>query len=227
MKILALGDIHGHDKWQEIIENETYDKVVFIGDYFDSFSVPVIDQVDNFYKILEFKRSNPDNVILLCGNHDYHYTGLSRSQCSGYKHSLHVNMEIALNKCIDNDEIVACYVHDNFIFTHAGLSKTWCLENNINSSITKVEEELNSLFKNKKGAFDFVHSGDYYGNSIHQGPFWIRPESLHQDKIDGIHIVGHTNNYKIKFVDNEYYVIDSLPYQYLVIDNGEVIIKDC
>ena len=34
MKIIALGDIHGHESWINVIEQEkTFDKIVFLGDY--------------------------------------------------------------------------------------------------------------------------------------------------------------------------------------------------
>ena len=39
MKTLLLGDIHGRNIWKEIIKKETPDRVVFIGDYFDSFDI--------------------------------------------------------------------------------------------------------------------------------------------------------------------------------------------
>ncbi len=37
MKTIVIGDIHGRTSWKDIIEKEqTWDKVIFIGDYFDS-----------------------------------------------------------------------------------------------------------------------------------------------------------------------------------------------
>ena len=45
MKIIALGDIHGQKKWEKIVEkNSDADEIIFLGDYFDSFSVPFSEQ---------------------------------------------------------------------------------------------------------------------------------------------------------------------------------------
>ena len=39
MKTIAIGDIHGLSIWKDIINKENPDKVIFIGDYFDSFDI--------------------------------------------------------------------------------------------------------------------------------------------------------------------------------------------
>ena len=36
MKIIALGDIHGRTIWKQIISKEIFDRMAFIGDYFDA-----------------------------------------------------------------------------------------------------------------------------------------------------------------------------------------------
>ncbi|NBP57427.1 metallophosphoesterase, partial [bacterium] len=40
MKTIFIGDIHGRSIWKEIVEQEKPDRVIFIGDYFDSFDIP-------------------------------------------------------------------------------------------------------------------------------------------------------------------------------------------
>ena len=56
-KCIVIGDIHGHTSWENIINKESYDKVIFLGDYFDSFSNPKgIDQINNFKNILSLKK---------------------------------------------------------------------------------------------------------------------------------------------------------------------------
>ena len=75
MKIVALGDTHGRDMWKTIVKiEEDFDKLLFIGDYFDTRDdIDASTQIQNFKEILEFKKENPDKVILLIGNHDFHY----------------------------------------------------------------------------------------------------------------------------------------------------------
>ena len=44
-KTIYIGDIHGRDVWEEIVEkHDDADNIVFIGDYFDSFDIPAVVQ---------------------------------------------------------------------------------------------------------------------------------------------------------------------------------------
>ena len=71
MKITAIGDIHGRNIWKDIVEKESdSDKIVFVGDYVDTYdNISPGQQVKNFEEILEFKKTNPNKVTLLLGNH--------------------------------------------------------------------------------------------------------------------------------------------------------------
>jgi len=41
MKTIILGDTHGRDLWKQIVEIENdADRIIFLGDYFDSFDIP-------------------------------------------------------------------------------------------------------------------------------------------------------------------------------------------
>jgi DNA repair exonuclease SbcCD nuclease subunit len=74
MKTLILGDIHGMGIWKHIIELEDgLDHIIFMGDYFDSFDIPGIDQLHNFNEIIRFKEETDIKVTMLIGNHDHHY----------------------------------------------------------------------------------------------------------------------------------------------------------
>jgi hypothetical protein len=74
VRILAIGDIHGRDSWKDIINDNVFDKVVFLGDYFDSREeISGAKQLYNFKEILQFKKYNIDKVVLLVGNHEFHY----------------------------------------------------------------------------------------------------------------------------------------------------------
>ena len=54
-KIVVIGDIHGHDSWKKLIElNPDATEFVFIGDYFDSFSIPHVEQIYNYKEIIAF-----------------------------------------------------------------------------------------------------------------------------------------------------------------------------
>ena len=56
-KNIYIGDIHGRDIWEEIVEeHKDADNIVFIGDYFDSFNIPGRVQLRNARDIVEFKK---------------------------------------------------------------------------------------------------------------------------------------------------------------------------
>lgn len=56
-KTIFLGDTHGRSIWKDIIRNEIPDRVVFIGDYFDSFDkeLTAAVQMYNMLDIIDFK----------------------------------------------------------------------------------------------------------------------------------------------------------------------------
>lgn len=49
MRILVIGDIHGHNDWERVVLKEDYDKVIFLGDYFDNYKNTPLSIV-NFIK---------------------------------------------------------------------------------------------------------------------------------------------------------------------------------
>ena len=53
MKILILGDIHGRTIWKDIIEKESPDKVIFLGDYVSTHdNISADQQLSNLNNIL-------------------------------------------------------------------------------------------------------------------------------------------------------------------------------
>ena len=221
MKTIAIGDIHGRPYWKQIIEQEQdADRFIFVGDYFDSFTIPGIDQINNFLDIIEFKKSTNKEVILLIGNHDYHYLpGIEDSGTSGYQTLMAPSIKIVLG---DNKEhIQVAYRFDNFIFSHAGLSSEWLDDKVVDWTIDNMVDKVNELFKYHPSAiayrsFKYYNQGDPteravlsrgYGDETYQGPIWIRPKSLMEANKDVkrkkitnketlrkkvIQVVGHT-----------------------------------
>src|SRR3954452_22915827 len=110
MKIVALGDTHGRTIWKHIVERETYDKVVFIGDYFDTHEgVSVAQQKRNFKDIIECKQSDKNKVVLLFGNHDFHYLSAMGTQYSGYNRYHAAEIEELLLAALDNNYLQMCF----------------------------------------------------------------------------------------------------------------------
>ena len=220
MKILAIGDIHGRNCWKQIIQKEldNVDKIVFIGDYFDSFNVQIIDQINNFLDILQFKKDNTDKVITLTGNHELHYFKYMRNKYSGYKVATEIQVADLLEEEVRNNNLQIAYKVNDILFTHAGVTKTWCNQNNINYDHVQIDKEINQLFKYRKEYFDIHIPTNGFGDEIHQGPLWVRPKSLTEDATPHLHIIGHTHNEMVEITET-YINIDSLPKQYIIIDS--------
>ena len=218
MKTVILGDIHGTNYWQTIINFEKPDRVVFVGDYFDSFQIPPQKQIENFKDILEYKKSGGAEVILLIGNHDHHYLKhVGYSGTSGYK------PEIAFQagELLEQADLKMAYQFKNILITHAGLSHVFMKKHFPNYDVKSVADDLNELFHHKPLIFKFNTQGfDPYGDDIFQSPIWIRQKSLMlanrntELKEHYIQVFGHT---QVKTIDTEgkstggkYYCIDSL-----------------
>ena len=229
MKIIAISDIHGRDVWKEIVEKEEdTDKIVFLGDYVDSWDINPHKQIQNLKEILKFKEENEDKVTLLLGNHDYHYL----PKCvawgiyySGFKRMLVPEVSPLLNDALQKKLIQMCYVHENIVFVHAGLSKTWC--RNYNVDLDNLELSINNLIFERIGAFDFQFSKDSYedpyGDDVFQSPLWIRPKSLLKDRLDDYtQVIGHTQvkeidlSMPIKLID----ILETKD-QYLIYENDK------
>lgn len=236
MKIIVLGDTHGRDYWKKIITKESYDKVIFIGDYFDSHDPGSYStqQILNFREIIKFKKENSDKVILLLGNHDFHYLPGINEHYSGYQSHASFDIQEILKENLELLQV--CHIENNFLFVHAGITNTW-----LKLRDTKLEE-INDLLKTNYSILGFTPGRYYdpYGDEICQSPIWVRPDSLYRDKIEGYHqVVGHTTQLKginLDYTDHQtrsfdpnvkrYNVIlvdaltkDNFPPQYLVIEN--------
>lgn len=126
MKVLVIPDVHGTHCWEVAKEkiNEV-DKVVFLGDYFDSWTNEWPDQGENFKNICEFARANPDKVSLNWGNHDWSYMSGTRfgGNCSGHQHN-HIG-EIRALLTMNKDILNVATEIDDIVFSHAGFTKTW------------------------------------------------------------------------------------------------------
>ena len=64
MKTIVLGDTHGRSNWKLAIHQDQPNRVIFIGDYFDSFHFSGVEQIDNFKQIIQYKENNPQVEVI-------------------------------------------------------------------------------------------------------------------------------------------------------------------
>ncbi len=227
-KIIAIGDLHGRDTWEKIVEKEKdADKIVFIGDYFDSFDISFDEQYKNYCRICAFKQEYPEQIILLIGNHEYHYLWwIAKEKYSGFQEKYSEKITQAIRNSITEGWLQMAYQEEQYLFTHAGVTQTWM---DANYDVTKHEgnlaDEINEIFSDCPEAFRFTASNplDNTGDSITQSPIWVRPRALQSDAIEGfIQIIGHTS-IKSPIFDSNLIMIDCFDHcnKYLAIIDGK------
>jgi len=85
MRTLIIPDIHHHTQNAEHwLRSQRYDRVVFLGDYFDDFNDTARDATNTARWLRE--RMDATTDIFLLGNHDaaYLFTGLPELGCAGF-----------------------------------------------------------------------------------------------------------------------------------------------
>ena len=234
MKIIVVGDTHGRQNWKQIAEKENdFDKFIFIGDYFDTHdNVSAAEQIANFKDILQFKRDNKDKVILLVGNHDFHYMRGISENYSGYQELHAIDIQEIIHEALNDNLLQMCYIEKNIIFSHAGISKTWARtvlgRDTFNLTAgTPLQIAVNDMFKYQPQVFCFTPGEmcDMYGNDVEQTPIWIRPQALAKDMLDNFtQVVGHTQVPQITMATDRLLLIDTLGIsgEYVVINDNEL-----
>ena len=116
MQTAVIGDIHGRIEVMIAALNK-HDRVVFVGDYVDSFDRTKLDQI--LCLTMALKEHNGDSIICLRGNHEESYLDPD-ARCSGWNNIM--NMHIMPIQ----EEVRALPTHTwvgDILITHAGISK--------------------------------------------------------------------------------------------------------
>lgn len=245
MKTVVIADVHGRDMWKQIVAQENdADRFVFLGDYFDSFDISGVEQMHNFKEIVELKETSDKEVIMLIGNHDYHYfPEIGDSSTSGYQTRLAPSIKQLVDE--NRQHLQVAYRMDQFVFSHAGISSEW-LDDFIPSwTLNTMVDQINDTFKYtpinlcyrsyKITDIDngIVIGSGGFGNETYQGPMWIRPKALMdankktlRKKI--IQVVGHTYQNEIdkegKATGGRYYFVDvqETSQEYMIIIDNQI-----
>lgn len=209
MKLIAIGDIHGRRNWKTINPNQ-YDKIVFIGDYCDSFYFSDDEVLKNLKEIIELKRKYSEKVILLLGNHDVHYLFYPHYRCTGFRETMRFQLFDLLNENHSLFRITCQY--KNYLFTHAGISNKW-----FNTHLKIFEkygyerenislaDVLNRIVNSPDRDILMEVGSIRGGNSWNTGGIvWADRSETKDDHLTGFHqIVGHTPIDTIRTVGDE------------------------
>jgi UDP-2,3-diacylglucosamine pyrophosphatase LpxH len=247
MKTVIIADVHGRDLWKQIVAQESdADRFVFLGDYFDSFDVSGVEQLHNFKEIIEFKETSSAEVVLLLGNHDYHYLPeINDSSTSGYQPTMAPSFKQVIGD--NRHHLQIAYQMDEFLFSHAGISSEWMDDNFVKWETNTIADQVNELFKYKPTSVNYRSFKYYkidtpeenailaagYGDETFQGPLWIRPKSLMDVNYDTlrkqvIQVVGHTYKKEIDkkgaATGGRYYFVDvqETSEEYMIITDNNI-----
>ena len=252
MKTVVIGDIHGRDIWRKIVfNNKDADRFIFLGDYVSTYeNISEEQQIENLKQIIIFSQLEnliaKDRVVLLRGNHDMQHLGYSWAKCSGLYIGVQKKMMEIKDLFLANTRWV--FEADSIVYSHAGISKAW-MKNVGLDDINKI----NDMEPSENFGFWPCKLSDYNGDSVTQPPTWIRPWTLFSHSFGKYtYVVGHTkakhiynikdetiNGYKASYNSddcplnedvinsinscNDIWVCDTLPKEYLVIEDGKFI----
>jgi len=194
-RIIVVPDVHGRTFWRKVLDN-TEDKIIFL-DYSDPYEYEGISHANALSEledIIKFKKENMDRVILLLGNHDWHYIN-NIYKCSRFsaKYFTQYNELLLGNLPL----FTIAYGNDGFLFTHAGVTQYWANHHNIGIEDTEtIAAQLNYLFQNDPNKF-FEVGYSRGGWNKTGSPLWadisehsVLPQWL--PKGDYVQVFGHS-----------------------------------
>lgn len=226
MKMLIIPDVHGRDFWK-IPCKENWDKIVFLGDYTDPYpgEAQQSEVLTNLIDIVEFKRQNPDNVILLWGNHDLPYWCVPyRTQFDYWcRHDKlrHKDIEAFFNENLDKFQWA--YQEGKFLFTHAGLNNGF--SKLLGDRYGEVNADIINHFFNNEEHQPLLAKVSFYRGGIDEfsSPVWADVHE-HWGKVpnkyisDFFQIFGHT--YSKRQIITENWAMLDVGFEYAYLDNG-------
>jgi hypothetical protein len=191
MELLAIGDIHGKQIWQQAVDKIVADKIIFIGDYvIKNQWLETRTFESNLEDIIRFKRANFERVKLLIGNHDVPFLygrAIFRKITSPRLCRLYQN---------NADCFEAAYQFNAFLFTHAGLTTGWYQKHRsliANSIGTTLAEKLNAIHHSPN--YGILHERGRSRNGLYRfgGITYADKSETEKDGLPGYtQVVGHT-----------------------------------
>lgn len=195
MKIAVIPDIHNRTfEVEQIIEQANADKVILLGDYFDS----GYDDMETTHQTamwLKDSMKNPDRIHLL-GNHDLSYLN-QNYRCSGFSESKLFTIRHAK---VDLSKLQLYAWCGDWLCTHAGLSRTffehWSKDNPKKQNDVTITGFLDTMLTKTPNAL-FNCSNMRGGSDESSGIVWNDYDEF-VDIPNIKQIFGHTHNTDVR-----------------------------
>ena len=149
-RILVVPDVHGETFWRKPVLKyiDQVDRIIFLGDYLDPYK-DKFEEYDaeavfnNMMEIVNLKLENKEKVILLKGNHDFHYSSTRAFLLASASRCDTKNWHRYNKLFIDYEELFQlAHIEDvkgiTYLFSHAGLTTYWI--NKVNAKIWKLND---------------------------------------------------------------------------------------
>lgn len=225
---MYVGDLHGRigcfESAIEKFEKSGLERLVLMGDYMDSFDCTSTEILYLLQQVIEYKKSKPQQVILLLGNHDIQYIYSPDYRCSGHRPEIQYD---AYKLFRDNEpSFQIAWLNGDYMATHAGILSNWYYTYNNRlhyyqekfgiDKIASLDVLLNAINRTSDNwILNTVHSKR--GGSVGSigGPLWADMTEIKERKVMHrySHIVGHNPVPSIIVEQNT--------------ENSEVVFTDC
>lgn len=241
MRVGFISDLHGNNvvsQVEDLICKENLDKLIYAGDYFDSF-VHTTKHILESFKELAYSSLNNSRIVLLIGNHDAHYFlhGDLAKECrgSGYRANLLFHVQELYLRYING--FYAAYNADGILYTHAGLTQSAFEYYYVNHRIKPCDypnlaDYFNDLWKYTPGMITQI-GADRQGYHKHGSILWTDKNTLINDMlVNTTQVVGHSAVPLVQMTcnlekDAKVYLTDTLAMSdeisWSIYENGELV----
>jgi len=219
---LVISDIHNRVDWIEpFLAKQNYDKVIFLGDYFDQFHDSIIE-VSKTARWLKESLQDPKRIHLL-GNHDmsYMFPKNQNLYCPGFDDIKSKGINKVLSK-EDWKKLKLVHFEDDYVFSHAGLHPrvfSHPIHGMTKDHIEKCCEK--AIEKSKSNEYSqYLEWGWRMGRQLLGGCIWLEWDEFEPSEIK--QIVGHTPSNSVR-EKNGNFCMDTNNRHIGILDGGKEI----
>lgn len=243
-KCLIIPDVHQDIPWLDrILKQETdWDRVVFLGDYFDS-KKPVrlrTGVAATCFYLNKMRADLGERAVFLLGNHDIQYLeakpacdhhrtprNLHYTCGSAYSHSAAAIVAKGLTTEFWTGSRLFVEVN-GWLVSHAGINaRLWPQRSGVTEALTVLEAEgKQALISMKRGPHPLLQAGKVRGGEAEFGGItWLDWDEEFADSLPLPQIVGHTSNAKGARQNGRSWCLDGKQTCYGVLTGKELTVR--
>lgn len=223
--ILILSDLHNRiDRADKIIKTVGADKIIFLGDYWDSWGD---SHVDAYKTALWLKKSlaQPNRVHCIA-NHDcaYMFPNNLYTSCSGHQQDKQLAVD-SIMTYQDWDKLKFFHVEQGWLFSHAGVHPSFLPKEvktleQIEKFLTDETPKALKALRTKESHWMFLAGRSRGGMAKHGGITWLDADEF--EPISGLKTVqGHTPMKEPLWVGDNLF-LDTHSNHYAILKDGKI-----